>query len=244
MLDFYSDDSIIQLKPITYLVFNFLQDFFRLIFPQVCAGCSRPLVKVEKSICLHCLSKLPTRLNFKREELKQRFYGRIQLEEAYGFLLFKNKGLTQKLLHSIKYKGNKELAVKMGCLFGASCKERSLFSSVDVIVPIPLHISKLRFRGFNQSALIAQGLASELGVEMNDTAIIRKTKTTTQTKKSRTERWLNVDNSFEVVSNRLTNKHVLIVDDVITTGATLESCGQSILNSGAQKLSVACLALA
>jgi len=225
-------------------VFNPLQDLSSLIFPYACPGCNRPLVKAEKSICLHCQSKLPKRLNFKNEELRLRFYGRLQLEEAYGFLLFKNKGLTQKLLHSIKYKGNQELAVEMGRLFGLNCKQQNLFSSVDVIVPIPLHKSKLRFRGFNQSKLIAQGLASALAIKLDENSVIRKTKTTTQTKKSRTERWKNVDNTFQVISESLKNKHVLIVDDVITTGATLESCGQTILNTGAQKLSIACLALA
>ena len=221
-----------------------LHDLIGLIFPQVCPGCNRLLLKQEKAICLHCNSSLPVRLNLNPEELQQRFYGRLQLKEAYGFLLFKNKGLTQKLLHSIKYKGNKELAFELGKMFGTRCKELNLFSSVDVTVPIPLHISKLRFRGFNQSAIIAEGLAVGLGIEMNDEAVIRKVKTTTQTKKTRTERWKNVDNTFELVSSSLENKHVLLVDDVITTGATLESCGQTILNGSTNKLSIGCLALA
>jgi len=128
----------------------FLRDFSKLIFPNVCAGCNRSLLKTENSICLHCQTTLPIRLKFKNEELIQRFYGRIELVEAYGFLLFKNKGLTQKLLHAIKYKGNKELAVELGLMFGTYCKELNLFSTVDVILPIPLHKSKLRLRGFNQ----------------------------------------------------------------------------------------------
>lgn len=221
-----------------------LQDFINLVYPQVCPGCNRPLVKQEKEVCLHCISNLPVRLNIKTEELHQRFYGRLQLEEAFGYLLFKNKGLTQKLLHSIKYKGNKQLAFELGIMFGAKCKELNLFSSVDVVVPIPLHISKFRFRGFNQSAIIAEGLAAGLGIEMNDKAVIRKIKTTTQTKKTRTERWKNVDNTFELVLSSLANKHVLLVDDVITTGATLESCGQTIVQGATEKLSIACLALA
>jgi ComF family protein len=221
-----------------------LQNFANLFFPQICSGCNRTLTKGEKSICLHCQYLLPKRLNFKKEELNQRFYGRIQLQEAYGFLYFKSKGITQKLLHSIKYKKNEKLALELGHMFGVSCKEAKIFSKASVVVPIPLHISKLRFRGFNQSALIAQGLANELGVPMDDKAVIRKVKTTTQTKKTRMERWKNVDNTFEVISKSLDKKHVLLVDDVITTGATLESCGNAILNSGVNELSVACLALA
>ncbi len=220
-----------------------LRDFSKLIFPNVCTGCNRPLLKTEKSICLHCQTNLPIRLNFKSEELIQRFYGRIKLAEAYGFLLFKNKGLTQKLLHAIKYKGNKELAIELGLMFGSHCKNLNLFSTVDVILPIPLHKSKLRLRGFNQSTLIAKGMAEGLGIEMNNEAIIRNVKTTTQTKKNRMQRWKNVDKTFAVVSNNLENKHVLLVDDVITTGATIESCGQILLESNTT-LSVACLALA
>lgn len=221
-----------------------LKDLVSLIFPQVCPGCNRTLLKMENSICLHCQSKLPKRLNLKTDELKQRFYGRLPLEEAHGFLLFKSKGVTQKILHSIKYSGNQELAVEMGELFGKNCTALHLFSTVDVIVPVPLHISKYRFRGFNQSALIAEGLATSLGASLDIWSVIRMIRTSTQTKKSRIERWKNVDKIFAVVTEQLKGKHVLLVDDVITTGATLESCGQTILDAGAVKVSIACLALA
>lgn len=221
-----------------------ISTIFSLLFPNICPGCNKALLKNETSICLHCQSDLPRRLTFNNEELKHRFYGRLQLEEVYSFLLFKNKGLTQKLLHAIKYNGNQQLAVELGELFGISCKQQNLFTTVDIIVPIPLHKSKLRFRGFNQSAQIAKGLASTLGIGFDENSILRKTKTSTQTKKTRTERWKNVDKTFKVVNSKLEGKHVLLVDDVITTGATLESCGQTILASGASKISIACLALA
>lgn len=221
-----------------------IQDITNLVFPKICPGCKRPLSKSEKSICLHCISILPERLTLKTEELKQRFYGRISIEEAYAFLLFKNKGLTQNLLHSLKYNGNQELGTELGLLFGKRCKELDFFKTVDIIIPIPLHKSKLRFRGFNQSALIAQGLATSLGVALDAKSVIRKIKTTTQTKKTRMERWENVDQTFGITTLSLKEKHVLLVDDVITTGATLESCGQTILKAGATKISIACLALA
>ncbi len=223
---------------------DMLQDITNLVFPKICPGCKRPLLKTEESVCLHCIANLPERLTLKSEELKQRFYGRITLEEAYAFLLFKRKGVTQNLLHSIKYNGNQELGLALGTLFGNRCKELSFFSTVDVVIPIPLHKSKLRFRGFNQSAIIAQGLANSLDVPLDTASVIRAIKTSTQTKKNRMERWKNVDQTFKVSSVKLTGKHVLLVDDVITTGATLESCGQTILKAGAASVSVACLALA
>ncbi len=223
---------------------KFFQHIINLVFPNTCPGCRRPLLKTEASICLHCQSILPRRLNFKSENLKQRFYGRIPLDEAHGYLLFKSKGITQRLLHSIKYQGNTTLAVELGCLFGQECRKQKYFSTVDYVVPVPLHISKYRYRGFNQSALIAQGLASTLEVELDFKSVIRIIKTATQTKKNRMERWKNVDQIFKVVSKELKGKHVLLVDDVITTGATLESCGQCLLDAGVAKVSIACLALA
>lgn len=221
-----------------------IQDITNLVFPKICPGCKRPLLKLEDSICLHCLSNLPERLTLNTQELKQRFYGRLQLEEAFAFLLFKRKGITQNLLHSIKYNGNQKLGLELGVIFGDRCKSLDLFEKVDIVIPIPLHKSKLRYRGFNQSAIMAKGLASSLGILLDEKSVIRKIKTATQTKKTRMERWKNVDQTFNVITNELQGKHVLLVDDVITTGATLESCGQTILEAGASKISIACLALA
>jgi len=235
---------ILQLKHITCFMLDVIQDITNLVFPKICPGCKKPLLKTEEFICLHCLSNLPERLTIKSKELEQRFYGRLKLAEAHAFLLFKRKGITQNLLHAIKYNGDKKLGVELGKLFGKRCRELNLLSTVDVIIPIPLHTSKLRLRGFNQSALIGKGLAESLDVFLDEKAVIRRVNTTTQTKKNRMERWKNVDQTFKVVSSNLKSKHVLLVDDVITTGATLESCGQVILNAGATKISIACLALA
>lgn len=221
-----------------------IHDFVNLVFPKICPGCKRTLLKTENSVCLHCLSSLPERLTINKEELRKRFYGRLNLEEAFAFLLFKKSGITQNLLHSIKYNGNQDLGLEIGMLFGKRCKKYSLFNTVDIVVPVPLHKSKLRFRGFNQSAIIAKGLAISLGVILDQKSVIRNIKTTTQTKKTRIERWINVDQTFKVVTPNLKGKHVLLVDDVITTGATLESCGQTILSGGAAKISIACLAMA
>lgn len=223
---------------------DLIQDITNLVFPNICPGCKKPLLKTEESICLNCFSNLPERLTIKNKELEQRFYGRLKLEEALAFLLFKRKGLTQNLLHAIKYNGDRQLGIELGKLFGKRCKELNLLSTVDVIIPIPLHVSKLRLRGFNQSALIGEGLGEPLRICLDEASVIRSVKTSTQTKKKRMERWKNVDQTFKVEGSNLKGKHVLLVDDVVTTGATLESCGQAILNAGANKISIACLALA
>ncbi|MCB0494601.1 MAG: ComF family protein [Cyclobacteriaceae bacterium] len=174
----------------------------------------------------------------------QRFYGRVPLTEAHAFLFFKRKGITQKLLHEIKYNGNQKLAIDLGKTFGENCVKERLFQSIDLIIPVPLHKSKYRLRGYNQSELIAMGMADKLGAELDTAAVVRSVKTSTQTKKSRSERWKNVSEIFKANTNRLKGRHVLVVDDVVTTGATLESCAQSILDAGALDVSIACLALA
>lgn len=223
---------------------KWIYDIANLIFPKTCAGCNKPLLKGENTVCLHCISELPDRLGINKEEVSQRFYGRINLEEAHAYLLFKRKGITQKLLHSVKYNANKELAKELGKMFGRRCKELGFFKDVDVIVPIPLHKSKLRLRGYNQSELLALGMAEEMDIILDQRSVIRNIKTATQTRKTRLDRWKNVEHIFEVINNDLKNKHVLLVDDVITTGATLESCAQTIMESETAKISVACLALA
>ncbi len=221
-----------------------MQDMLRLVFPHTCPGCGRTLLKAEHNLCLHCQVHLPKRLTFNSQELAQRFYGRLPLSEIYAYLLFKRNGITQHLLHAIKYHGNQELAQELGNKFGLDCNKLTLFTTVDTVVPVPLHKSKLRLRGFNQSELIAKGLANQLGCTLDNHTVHRVKKTPTQTRKNRMERWQNVAQIFEATTNQLAGKHVLLVDDVITTGATLESCGQALLQTGVSKLSIACLAIA
>lgn len=225
-------------------MFISFSDIVNLVFPKVCAGCNKPLIKGEHEICLHCLTNLPIRLNFKTEELHQRFYGRVPLKEAHAFLFFKAKGITQALLHHIKYKGNKSLAIELGKLFGENCKEVEFYKTVDILVPVPLHKSKQRLRGYNQSEQIAIGISEALDIPVDATSVTRLIKTATQTKKNRSERWKNVDQIFGVENQSIEGKHVLIIDDVVTTGATLESCAQRILDAGAKSVSIGCLALA
>ena len=173
------------------------------------------------------------------------FAGRIPLEHATALFLFEKEGKVQNLIHSIKYNGNKELAYYLGQLFARELIQDKALSDIQIFIPIPLHNKKLKARGFNQSEYFANGMASVFGKEVNTRSLFRSKETETQTKKKRFERWENVSGVFEVNDlDALENKHVLLVDDVITTGATLEAAAQSLMQVKGLRLSVASLAFA
>jgi ComF family protein len=221
---------------------NLLGDLVDLIFPALCPGCNEPFVSGETTLCTSCILDLP--LQASKDELTRVFAGRMNIEEIAVFLKFYSGGITQRILHEIKYRKNLELARYVGRLFMQTGKNSLAFQEVDVIVPVPLHQTKLKKRGYNQSEIIGEGIAKELEKPLDDNGVIRKMKSDTQTRKSRAERWQNVAGIFEVIDDRYVDKHVLLVDDVLTTGATLEACGGVILEAGAKKLSIATLAMA
>ena len=164
--------------------------------------------------------------------------------DARSYLKFYNAGVSQKLLHEIKYKGDKALGEYLGSVFIRHLSTEKAFKNIDVVVPIPLHKSKLLSRGYNQSYFLAKGMAQELKIKVDDETVIRAKKSETQTRKSRAQRWQNVSGIFQVTNDSFKDKNVLLVDDVITTGATLEACGEAILDAGAKSLSLAALAAA
>jgi ComF family protein len=175
----------------------------------------------------------------------KRLAGRLPLHFASAFLTFKKSGIVQRLLHELKYGNKPEVGYKLGKLYGVELAQSTDLSSVDLIVPVPLHEVRQRQRGYNQSAMFASGLSETLGVPWHETVTVRVHSTSTQTRKSRKERWQNVTDAFSVSSNaHIKNKHLLLVDDVITTGATLEACGMHLLEKGCGKLSIACIAAA
>lgn len=219
-----------------------LHDFIDLVFPNCCPGCDQPLVSGEEHLCTSCELDLP--LYAANDNILHYFAGRLELTEARAFMKFYHGGIAQNLLHHLKYKGDQELGEYLGRMFIRHLQKESAYKRVDVVVPVPLHKSKLRARGYNQSEVLARGMADKLGVTVDKTSIIRTRKSETQTKKNRADRWLNVSGIFEVTSNKLQGKHVLLIDDVITTGATLEACGETILAAGAVSLSVGALAAA
>jgi ComF family protein len=225
---------------------GYLQGFAGLIFPHYCAACGQALYRNENILCMSCFAELP-RTGFHHDpenEVAQMFWGRIPAEQSTSFMYFAKGSRFQNILHELKYNGQKQIGTAMGCLFGSELKNTP-FSTADLIIPVPLHPSKLKTRGYNQSELIASGISEILQVPLETALITRAIDTSTQTHKSRYERWENVRHIFHCEHpEALKNKHVLLVDDVITTGATLEACASCLLPVEGIKLSLVSLAVA
>jgi ComF family protein len=220
-------------------------DILKLIFPRNCVACSNTLRKNEDHLCSQCLVDLPqTRFHENKDNiLAKTFWGRLTTEHALAFLFFKKGNAVQHILHEIKYKNNTDLALFIGQYYGSILAQANI--RFDGAMAIPLHKSKLKKRGYNQSEEIVKGLCQSLQTENLSKYIVRKKATDTQTKKSRFARWENVEEVFEITTpEQLTGKHILLVDDVITTGATIEACGNKILQVRNCKLSIASIAFA
>ncbi len=226
---------------------EFFKDFFHLLYPSYCSGCGTPLVHEEQCLCMHCLQNLPlTHFHLQKNNMvEMALMGRIPYERATAFCYFQKGSIIQHAIHQLKYKGNKEVGILLGSLMGKELMENPCFATADVIVPIPIHPKKQAKRGYNQSEQIGIGLQQSMHIPMNTTSLIRTVNTKTQTKKSRYSRWENVSDIFGVIHPEdLENKHILLVDDVITTGATLEAAATQLLSIHHTKVSIACLACA
>ncbi len=225
---------------------EWLDDFTGLFFPRLCISCTGALQRHETMLCDHCLYHLP-RTQFHRDAdnpVARLFWGRIPVEYATSFFYFSKGSPYQKILHELKYKGMKEIGLEMGRIFGKEIRD-SEFRKVELVVPVPLHPSKLRKRGYNQAEWIALGLSEGLCKPMDSRSLIRKVSSSTQTRKGRYDRWMNVEGIFDASQpDHLSNRHILLVDDVVTTGATLEACASVILGLGNTKISIATLAVA
>jgi len=221
------------------------EDFVTLFFPNHCLGCSNSLFKGEEILCTRCILELPkTRYHEQIENsIKSRLSGRIPLIYAMAFLKFRKTGVVQHLLHQLKYNNHPEVGERLGKLYGKDLVEAGFEKKFDLIIPVPLHQSRKRRRGYNQSEKFAEGLSHLLQIPCDEKIVERKMKTATQTRKSKIERWENVKDVFQIKQpEKVMGKRVLLVDDVITTGATLEACGQQLLNCGCTELSIACIA--
>lgn len=226
-----------------------INDFLSLIYPSCCPACQNLLMKHESLICNTCVLTLPRLKNHpvQQEQLENTFAGRVTLHRAGALFAFEKSGRVQKLLHTIKYKQHRLLASYLGQMLGAEWLENGGLPGIDYIVPVPLHPRKLRARGFNQSEYIGKGLAQSLGVELVSNGLMRQTETKTQTRKFQFERWENVKDVFVVnplKSASFNGKHILLVDDVITTGATAEAACLALKNVPNIQLSFAALAYA
>lgn len=226
---------------------DILKEFINLLFPRLCVLCENALVKGEDYMCTACMAKLPhlQLQNERSREIHQKLSASMPLQEVVAYLLYQKSGSSQKLLQLIKYKDYPELSTLLGRHFGARLAAAGYTQKFDMIVPVPLHRSRFKQRGYNQSEAFATGLAASLALPLNTDAVVRTSAGATQTRKSRIDRWLNVATSFEVVQKEaLQGKRVLLVDDVVTTGATLEACGQVLLEAGCDRLSVGAIAIA
>lgn len=226
---------------------NAVDGFVELFYPRLCLGCGEKLFKDERYICLQCRSDLPLIREHEVADnfVEQHLYGRPYIESATALMLYEKESVTQRLVHEIKYHGAKELAKSLGRMLGRQLRE-GRFSQVDAIIPVPLHPKRLKWRGYNQSEWFAMGLAEEMHVPVHTDWARRVVETATQTRKNAEERWENVQGIFErcesVTPNDLTGKHLLIVDDVITTGATAMACAAAFADVENVKLSVASIA--
>ena len=193
-----------------------LTDVIRLFFPNACYACGKALIEQEEVICTDCFFKLPrTGFHMHHDNMISKiFWGRVQVNAATSFLFFNKGGNVQRIMHSLKYKGHKEVGVFMGKLLGEALNESPIFNTVDLIVPVPLHPKKQYKRGFNQSEVIAQGIEMTLGVPISVGNLVRQSYTSSQTKKARYSRWENVKDVFKVQHiEAFEGKHVLLIDD-------------------------------
>jgi ComF family protein len=228
------------------LLSRYAEDFFSLFFPQLCPGCRKSLYLNESVLCTNCIYHLPyTNYHvYDSNPVSQQLWGRIPLVAAYSFLHFQKGLRVQNLIHQLKYNHKPEVGYKLGELYGSQIKDADVVKAIDCIIPVPLHRAKKKKRGYNQSEEFAKGLSSSLGVPI-DLQLKRSRFTDTQTRKSRFVRYENMKDVFEINDDRhLVNKHVLLVDDVITTGATLEACALELLKVSGLKVSIATIAFA
>lgn len=224
-----------------------IHDFVNLLFPPLCLLCERALVRSETYLCTHCLSTLP-HIHFHEQRsrlLYQKLAATLPLDEVLAYLLYQKSGSTQRLLRLLKYQHYPELGLLLGEHFGARLKAGNYQERFDLIIPVPLHRSKLRQRGYNQSELFARGIANALAIPLATDVLERTKASATQTSKSRLDRWLNVATIFRVTApEQVKDKRILLVDDVVTTGATLEACAEVLFTEGCANLSVGAIAIA
>jgi ComF family protein len=225
---------------------HLLDDFLGLFYPYLCLACQENAPPYGEDICTACRATMPeTDFHLRKENpFTDRFWGRLPLEAGAAMYLFSKESRVQHLIHQLKYNGKGEIGEILGRQYGYSLKNSRLFAGVDLVVPVPLHPRKKRIRRYNQSALFAQGLSESMGVPLLENGLERLVHSESQTKKSRLKRFENVKEVFAVGKPaRLTGKHILLVDDVLTTGSTLEACSQKILELPGTKVSLATIAI-
>jgi len=229
------------------MIKGWIENLLHLVYPNLCVVCSENLMEEENSICFSCLSQLPyTHYHLQRDNpIEKRFWGKVPVERATSLFFYEKATSTQHLLQALKYKGEKEIGVVLGKQLGTFLNQSPDFASIDMIIPVPLHPKKLQKRGFNQSECICEGIAGALRKPINTSTLVRAIENPTQTKKGVYERWENTTGIFALSEpDMFKDKHLLLVDDVLTTGSTIEACVQAIVPVTGAKVSVATLAVA
>jgi ComF family protein len=228
-------------------IYDLWDDFLSLLFPRLCCGCGTHLMRNEKLLCTECYISIP-RTDYHLSEdnpVSKLFWGRCNISRASAFSYYTKGSRIRKIIHALKYKGIQEIGTEMGRIYAASLNGTGFLDGIDIIIPVPLHPSRERKRGFNQSDLICEGLSEVSGIPFRRDVMKRVSMSDTQTKRSRYERWLNVDGIFEVADPlSIEGKHLLVVDDVITTGSTIEACASELLKIKDVRVSVIALAVA
>ncbi len=219
----------------------------QLLYPELCVACGQDLPFSATCFCMHCKSRLSVSDMYKcrDNEFVHRLWGRLPLQSGAAAYYFTRNSPIRHAIHHLKYRNKPEIGKILGREFGRQLKRSADFQTIDLIVPVPLHPKKERLRGYNQSAMIAQGLAEAMDVPLLNGVLVRNTHTETQTHKKRMDRFQNVDAMFGLRKpHLLAGKHILLADDVLTTGATLEVCGQTLLQAEGARLSCATIAIA
>ena len=223
------------------------ESIINLFFPKVCSGCSSFLLSNENVICTVCRHDIPLtnhHLNPENDAFKK-FYGRIPVVHASALFYFHKKGIVQELIHNLKYNGHEEIGTILGEWYSEELKNIESLQSVDEIIPVPLHRKKLKERGYNQVTAFGKALSSSLNIDFNDSLLIRNVYSKTQSKKNLLGRTEGIETIFDVsFTGKDHNKHFLLIDDVITTGATLEACSRALLKIPGAKISIVCMAMA
>lgn len=226
---------------------NIARSLWHLFFPHTCAGCGNDAITDKQLLCLACINELPlTNFHLYAENPVQHiFRGRLPVSYATSYTYFSKGSLVQHLLHEFKYKNRKDIGTWLGHRLGEALTASPHFIRPDALVPVPLYRSRQRKRGYNQAQVLCTAMANYLGAPVLENVVVRNSPTETQTRKTRIERWQNMEGKFEARNlETLEGKHLLLVDDVITTGATLESCGRALLAAGTVTLSVATIGFA
>ncbi len=224
-----------------------LNNIVSAFFPATCLGCSAKLIHQEKHICTHCRHNLPFTSYHKHSQnpVMNSFYGRVLLENATSLLHYKKNGVVQQLLHQLKYKEQQGVGTIFGDMLGNDLKNEASYQTITHVIPVPLHKKRLQKRGYNQVTTFGKQLATHLNADYVDTVLIKINNTKTQAFKNRAARWMTIQDSFTIENfEQLANAHILLVDDVITTGATLEACANALKKIPNIKISIATMSIA